>query len=390
MVLRLTMRVPKYRLALWTAFVAALFFFIIQMRILPGTSPRTAQRFTPPTNSSFRLLDGVFQLIKEDYLDERDPLQTAEGAFRGMLNSLDPLSAYLNRDLTAQYLARSPKDKQAGLVMYKKFGSFPVVAGVIAGSPAEKAGVKVGDVLTAVDRKNTLNMSLTEVNLLFRGTSEGPVQAKFLRENDTIEHPLSRGVLFQRAYSFAPQAGRPAILRIHSFDPSMTAEIRKDVLPALKGPKKSLILDLRDCAEGDLDEARTFVNLFVKANSVGSFEKRGVKTPVVCAGEAPFANLPMAVWINQGTMGPAEFVAGVLQEMRKVKTIGLPTPGMVARVELFPLKDESAVLLTTMIFSLPSGRLLWDQGLTPDAAVQAKDQSEKAFLDLTLPRIPKL
>ena len=97
----------------------------------------------------------------------------------------------------------------------------------------------------------------------------------------------------------------------------------------------------------------------------------------------------MAVWVDQASLGPAEFVAGVLQDVRKVKIIGFPTPGMVARVELFSLKDESAVVLTTMTFTLPSGRSLWDQGLTPDAAVQPKGQSEKAYLDLTLPLIPK-
>src|SRR5512136_1537322 len=134
------MRVPKYSWFLWTAFVAALLFFSIRMRILPGTTPREAQRYSAP--KGFQILDVVMQLIRDDYLDERDPVQTAEGAFRGMVNSLDPLSCYLNKDLTARYLAGG--DMDPGLIIYKRYGTFPLIAGVIENSPADKAGIKAG------------------------------------------------------------------------------------------------------------------------------------------------------------------------------------------------------------------------------------------------------
>jgi carboxyl-terminal processing protease len=383
------MRVPKYRWFLWAAFLAAFLFFTIQMRFLPGTSPRAGQRFGPPGPQGFSLLSAVMQYIRDDYLEVRDPVRTAEGAYRGMLNSLDALSCYLDGDLTSRYLARTPNEKETGLIIFKSYGSFPQVAGVVKGSPADKAGVRVGDVLTAIGHRNTLNMSLTEVTLQLEGPDETPIQAKFLRAGETLEIGLAKAVLFAKPYVLERASGRPAVLRIHTFSPSLAADIAKDVAPGLDR-SQPLIVDLRDCAEGDLEEARAFVNIFLKSDAVGSFAKRnGTKSVQACEAPALLAGLPLALWVDQGTMGPAELAAGVLQEIDKAPVIGLQTPGLVARRELFPLDDQSSVLLTTEVFSLRSGRTLWGEGLKPDAAVPAKDQSDKAFLERTLPLLAK-
>jgi carboxyl-terminal processing protease len=382
---RFKMKIPKYRLVLLTAVAAAFLFFLVQMRILPGTSQRGAYP------KGFQLMDALMDLIRNDYLEERDPVQTAEGAYRGIVNSLDPLSSYLSKDLTARYAAHSYQDMGPGLIVFKRYGTFPQVVGVVPGSPGEKAEVKLGDILSAIGHRSTLSMSLTEVNLLLAGTDEKPVEVKVLRGNETHELSLPRAALFPRAFAFSSAPGRPAVLKINHFSPSLTAKVRKDVLPALKGKKKPLILDLRNCAEGSLEEARAFTNLFLKAASVGSFEKRGgVKEPVACLAEAGLASVPVAVWAGPATIGPAEFVAGVLQEIRKAKVLGLPTPGVVALTERFPLRDESSIILVTGVFSLPSGRSLWGQGLDPDVTVPVKDQSDKAYLEKTLPLLPKI
>jgi C-terminal peptidase prc len=382
------MRVPKYRWFLWAAFVAALLFFTIQMRILPGSSPRTAQRYG--SAKGFQLLDAVWQLIRDDYLDVREAAPTAEGAYRGIVNSLDVLSGYLNKELTARYLARGTRDKDPGLVVFKRYGTFPVVAAAIEDSPARKAGLKIGDLLSAIGHRSTLSMSLAEVNLLLKGPDDGPVSIKVLRGNETLEFSVGRAVLFTSAYQLERESGLP-VLRIRYFSPSLTDDIKNNLVRGLKAQKKPLILDLRDCAEGDFEEARTLTNLFLQAENVGSLEKKGgIKETVACPEPAEIAGLPVVIWVNQATMGAAEFVAGVLQELRKVKVIGIPTPGIVAQGELFSLKDESSILLTTGIFALPSGRSLWGQGLTPDVAVTVKDQSEKVFIEKTLPLVPKL
>jgi carboxyl-terminal processing protease len=382
---RFKMKIPRYRLVLLTVFVAALLFFLVQMRILPGKSQRGAWP------KGFQLVDVLMDLIRNDYLEERDPVQTAEGAYRGIVNSLDPLSSYLNKDLTARYAARSGRDTGPGFIVFKRYGAFPLVVGVVPGSPGDKAEVKLGDLVSAIGHRSTLSMSLTEVNLLLGGTDEKPVQLKLLRGNESRELSLPRARLYPRAWAFSSAPGHPAILTIHDLSGPLVAEIRKSVLPALKGKKKALILDLRDCAGGELEEALAFTNLFVRAAAVGVIEKRGgVKEPIACPAEATLGAIPVAIWAGPATIGPAEFVVGILQEVRKSKFLGLSTPGVVARTESFSLKDESSIILVTGFFSLPSGRSLWGQGLNPDITIPVTDQSDKAYLEKTLPLLPKL
>jgi len=382
--IRSAMKVPKYRWFLLAASLAAALFFVIQMRFLPGGGKAAAPK-------GFELLDSLMRLIRNDYLEERDPVQTAEGAYRGLVNSLDPLSAYLNKDLAAKYLAKTGKETDPGVVILKRYASFPQVASVVEGSPAEKIGIKLGDLLSAVEGRNSLSMSLAETMLLLKGTDEQPVKIRVLRGNETLDLDVPRALLFSKPFTFVRAAGKPAILRIHRFAPSLDSDLRQEVLPALKDPKTALVVDLRNCQDGELEAARKFVNLFVKTADAGYFENRGgVKQAVACPAEPEMGTLPLAVWVNAGTAGPAEFAAGVLQEVRKVKVVGFPTPGLVGRTEFFSLKDESAILLTAGVFSLPSGRKLWDEGLRPDVSLPFDKLDEKSYLEKTIPLLPKL
>jgi len=379
------MRIPKYRVVLLTVLAAAFLLFATQMGLLPWKASQSSPR------TGFRLLDELFELIRNDYLEERDPVQTAEGSCRGMVNALDPLSAYLGRDLSARPRARTYKETEPGLIVFKKYGMFPQVVGVVEDSPAAKSGVLLGDLVSAIDHRNTLSMSMTEINLLLEGTDETPVLLKVLRGNESVQLSVPRARLFSQPFTWSRPPGRPPVLAIHDFPAGLVADVAKDVLPAIRSRKRPFVLDLRNCFGGEIEAAREFANLFLKADDVGSFEKKGgIREPVACPAAAEAGGPPFAIWANSATMGPAELVAGILQEVGKVKIIGVPTPGVVGRTQRFILKDESSVLLTSAVFSLPSGRSLWGQGLKPDVAVPIDGQSEKAYLAKTLPLLPKL
>jgi len=378
------MKVPKYRWFLWAATLAAAVFFVVQMGFLSRGNATMAAR-------GFELLDSLMSHIRNDYLEERDPVQTADGTFRGLVNSLDPLSAYLPQDLAASYQAPSGPETDPGIVVLKRYASFPQVVAVVEKSPAEAAGVKLGDVLSSIGGRNTLSMSLTEVKRLLRGSDEGSVDIRVLRGNDTHNLSVPRALIFPAPFTFSLTSGQPARLRIHRFENDLVSRVKRDVVPALKSRKSPLILDLRGCQDGTIDEANKFVNLFVKAADAGWFEGRdGAKEAVACPAEAELGSNPVVVWTDAGTSGPAEFAAGLLQEIRKAKVVGFETPGLVGRTKLFPLKDSSAVLLTTAVFSLPSGRKLWDDGLVPDSAIPIDKLNEKSYLEKTLPLLPKL
>jgi carboxyl-terminal processing protease len=381
---RAVMKVPKYRWVLWAATLAAAVFFTLEMGLLPHSQGATSAR-------GFELLDTLMTHIRNDYLEERDPVQTAEGTFRGLVNSLDPLSAYLSKDLAAGYESRDPRQTETGMAVLKRYASFPQVAAVLEGSPAEAAGVRLGDLVSAIGGRNTLSMSLAEVKLLLRGADEKPVEIRVLRGNDTHNLTVGRAVLFPAAYTFASPSGQPARLTIHRFDAGLAEAVRNEVGRAFKGRKSPLVLDLRACQDGTIDEAVKLVNLFVKTTDAGRFEGRGGATETVaCPGEAAFGAAPLVVWTDAATAGPAEFAAGVLQDVRKAKVVGFKTPGLVGRTALFPLKDDSLVVLTSAVFTLPSGRKLWEEGLAPDAAIPADKLNEKTYLEKTIPLLPKL
>jgi carboxyl-terminal processing protease len=378
------MKVPKYRWVLWAATLAAAVFFALEMGSLPHGRGATAPQ-------GFELLDTLMTHIRNDYLEERDPVQTAEGTFRGLVNSLDPLSAYLSKDLAADFKARTGRETETGMVILKRYASFPQVVAVFERSPAETAGVKMGDLVSAIGGRNTLSMSLTEVKLLLRGKDEKPVDIRVLRGNDTHNLTVPRAALFPAAYTFLRRAGQPARLSIHRFEAGLAEAVKREVGPAVKGRKVPLILDLRDCQDGTIEEAGKLANLFVKTPDAGRFEGRdGAKEALACPAEAELGAVPLVVWTDAGTTGPAELAAGILQEIHKAKVVGFETPGLVGRTALFPLKDDSLVLLTSAIFALPSGRKLWEDGLAPDAAVPVDQLNEKTYLEKTIPLLPKL
>ncbi len=377
-------KVPRYRWFLWAAFLAAALFFILQMGFLPGGHGA-------PAPKGFELLDSLMRLVRNDYLEERDPVQTAEGTYRGLVNSLDPLSAYLTKDLLASYKARTGMETEPGVVVLKRYAGFPQVMAVVEKSPAEALGIKTGDLLSAIGGRNTLSMSLAEVKLLLRGTNDEPVRLRVLRGGETLELSVPRALLFPAPFTFARADGKPAVLRVHRFASSLVSDLRRDVVPDLKRRKTPLVLDVRSCQDGELEEARKFVNLFAKTADAGHFESLGgAKETISCPDEPELGAIPLVVWIDAGTAGPAELAAGILQEVRKTKVVGFATSGLVGRTTFFSLKDDSAVLLTSGVFSLPSGRKLWDEGVRPDVAIPIDKLNEKSYLEKTIPLLPKL
>ncbi|HOW86675.1 MAG TPA: S41 family peptidase [Candidatus Aminicenantes bacterium] len=380
---RFAMKVPRYRWFLWAAALAAAVFFLLQMGYLSRGHATTAPR-------GFELLDTLMSHIRNDYLEERDPLLTAEGTFRGLVNSLDPLSAYLSKDLVEGYQALPDRQFEPGLVVLKRYAAFPQVVAVFDKSPAQTAGVRLGDLISAIGGRNTLSMSLTEVKILLRGTDAGPVDIRILRGNDTHNVTVARARLFPAPYTLIRTAGQPARLRIHRFDDGLAAAVKRELAAAFKTRPVPLVLDLRDCQDGTIAEAARLVNLFVKAADAGRFEGRdGAKEPVSCPAEPAFGAVPLVVWTGAGTAGPAEVAAGLLQEVRQAKIAGFETAGLAGRTTLFPLKDDSAVLLTSGIFHLPSGRKIWEDGLVPDAAIPIDKLNDKTYLEKTPPLWPK-
>lgn len=371
----------KTRAILLTVLCVLCLGILMEMTYLRAVSARSAV----PKNLD--LLETVIRLVRDHYLEEKDPVPTMDGAFRGLVNSLDGMSSFLNAESTARFLAQKGAAlKSPGLIVYKRYGAFPQVTGIIEGSPAEKQGIQVGDLVTEIDGKATPAMSLDEVDLLLNDTNGVPLALKVLRDEKTIEVSVDRVLLLPEPVAYSKQQGASGILRIGRFNSPCVSEFKTKIFPSLKAQEKPLIIDLRNCAKGDFEEARQFVNLFLKTESLGYFQKKGAAKEILAAAEEPLlGKLPLVVWINHGTLGPAEAVAAVLKEFGRAKIVGLATAGLAGKHEHFPLEDGTSVLLTSGVFCLNSGVELWGRGAQPDVQVEVDDQSSQTFLQKTQP-----
>jgi carboxyl-terminal processing protease len=374
------MTLPRPRRILPFALLAAagLFFWLERPAL-------QSSKFPPPQD--FGILASAVRHIRSDYVDEADPKRTMEGAFQGLMGSLDIMSSYLDASLMTK--AASPrKDKlfDIGLAVYKRPGVFPVVVGVGEGSPAEKAGIKVGDAVSAVDDRSTLSWSYNELRFVLKDADRKPVKIRLIHENSTSEKTLDRAPAYPVAIAWTAEKGTSGVVRVHHLFPGAAAEFKTAVLPRLSGKKEPLILDLRGCREGEIEEARAFINLFLKNDRAGTFEKKGGQKDVFACSADPVVapDLPLIVWVSPATMGPSEIAAGVLRDLKRAKIVGTATTGLTAEQKLFPLETGDGLLLTIGVFVLPSGEKIFSKGLTADAKIDLDKQTRAAYLEKTI------
>jgi len=370
----------RIKILLLTVLVFIFLFLLLEKNFLPGF----LLKLSP--NKDFELLGKVIQLIKNDYIEEANPAKTMKGAFKGMVDSLDVLSSYLDKESMLRYSQRKEANlNDIGIVLYKRYGSFPQVIGIKENSPAEKKGIQIGDFISSMDGRSTLTMSMTETNLYLKDRDKKTIKLRIFKIEETKELNIERTLLFEEPFSFAKAKGTSGILKIHQLYPPCVRKIREEIIPRLMSEKRTFILDLRDCHEGDIEESRKLINLFLKSPNIGYFEtKGGTKEILSCPDDAELEKLPLVIWTNPATIGPAEAVAGVLKEFKRAKIIGLPTLGLVAKQNFFVLDDGSGLLLTSGIFHLRSGEKLWEKGIKPDIKINEEDQTLSTYLKKSL------
>ena len=377
------MRFPRVRLVFLTACVGLCLFFVLERSFLPGVPQRASFK-------GFDLLGAVARLVRNDYIEERDPARTMEGACRGLIDSLDPVSSYFGRDATAKYLRRDSRWADVGVVLFKRsHGLFPQVAGLVEGSPADKAGIRLGDTVSAMDGRGTLDMSSLEVNLYLKDLEQKPVTLKVLRAEQAMEFTVPRALLHPDPFTLRGRARSPSSSCTAFMLPGSTTSGPRSCLSSRRASPLTCWTS-GTVPKGDIEVAGKLLNVFIRSPKIGDLERKGgIKDALACAEAPDLDRLPAAVWVNGATMGPAELVAAVLQETGKVRIIGAATPGLVSRQELFPLEDDSSVLVTSGVFTLASGKKLWEEGVSPDDRIDAADMGTAAFAKKTSALLPK-
>jgi len=373
------MKTAKNRnIILLSLFAAISLFFLLEKKFVSGLISKQTE------DKNLRILGSVIALIKEDYVEPPDPSKTMDGSFRGLVDSLDGYSCYLEKNSIELFNARKKNQLYSpGLVIYKRYGSFPVVIGVKEDSPAAKMGIKIGDTISAFNGTSTLLMNMEEANLALMSKDPESIKIKILGIGEDKEIEVARTRLSESPFSFKSSGPGSGILSIYNFTASLSSAIKKTVVPNLKKQGSPLVIDLRNCTAGDIEEARMFINIFLKKDNIGYLDGKEADKDLSCPDPAELDTLPLIIWINQATIGPAEIVAGVLQKFRNTKVVGLQSPGFTAKRDFIPLDDGSTLMLATWIFRFNEKETLWMTGVKPDKEIEPQEQTEAVYIQAT-------
>jgi carboxyl-terminal processing protease len=314
----------------------------------------------------------VLSHIKQDYVEEPDMKAVTVGAINGMLESLDPFASYLNADQYKQYLKEKGTGKgDVGLTLARRLGYLTVVD-ALPGSAAAKAGLSTNDVIESINNIATRDMPLAFAEILLQGEPGSSIEMNVLtpRQADPQKFKLVRAPLVNPAVSaklVTDQGPDPiGVISTSTLQAGRAREIAQKIADLEKQGAKRLILDLRYCGIGPVDEGIAVANLFMDKGLITySQGQKSARQDHTAASSKAVTKLPLAVLVNRGTAGAAEVAAGALLDSKRAELVGEPTYGDAAIRKAITMDDGSAVILSVAKFYTPSGKAIQDVHVTP-------------------------
>jgi carboxyl-terminal processing protease len=314
----------------------------------------------------------VLSHIKADYVEEPDMKAVTVGAINGMLEALDPFASYLNADQYKQYLKEKGTGKaDVGLTLARRLGYLTVVD-ALPGSAAAKAGLSTNDVIESINNIATRDMPLAFAEILLQGEPGSSIEMSVLtaRQADPQKMKLVRAVLVYPAVTgklVTDEGPDPiGVISTSTLQPGRAKDIAQKIADLEKQGAKRLMLDLRYCSLGSIDEGIAVSNLFMDKGLITySLGQKSPRQDHSAAGKA-VTKLPLVVLVNRGTAGAAEVAAGALLDSKRADLVGEPTYGDAAIRKAITMDDGGAVILSVAKYYLPSGKAIQDVHVTPN------------------------
>ncbi len=327
----------------------------------------------------------VLEHIQRDYVDEPNMPQVTNGALHGLLDSLDPQSSYLSPLEYSDYKQKSGTTAKAGagLAVTKRFGYISVIS-TLPDSPAEKAGLHIGDVLEKIAGFTTGQMAIEQAQLLLSGDPGATVKLSVIRRGKTEPQDvdLTLAKLAPPKLVEDRLEGDIAYLHVSEFEPGAARQIRDELVQLDHQGAHKLILDLRDCAFGEDQEGIATAQLFVSSGTIATLKGQTI-APVISSAEASKVvwTEPVSVLIGNGTAGPAEIVASAIADNQRGETVGERTYGTASYQKLIELEDGSALFLTLANYYTPGGKEIPVEGVAPTREVHSVPDDVAALSD---------
>jgi carboxyl-terminal processing protease len=342
---------------------------------LPGNGVAQSQNGRDAVYETLNLFDEAFERIRQDSVDPVADSKLIGAAIAGMLSGLDPHAAYI--DPTALKSSPSGADEDEpgiGLVVTIDNGELKVIS-PRDGSPAAKAGIEPGDLIFAIGKEPTYELTLAQAKEALHGPAGSAVTLTLRRSGGApIRVTVKRTAYQLQTVSSRVLDGNIGYLRIAGFDDGTQAALQtalQDLRQRAGGKLAGLALDLRNNAGGNFETAVKVADAFVDQGDVAVIKGRDPANLKRIAGHPGdlAKGLPIVVIVNGGTAREAELVAGALQDDRRALLLGTRTYGDGDIETLIPLDSGGAIRLTTARFLTPAGHEIEGKGLAPDLVV---------------------
>jgi carboxyl-terminal processing protease len=322
----------------------------------------------------------VLSRVKSDYVTQPDLKNVTNGAIRGLLEALDPYSTYFTPQEFKEYNAHpSPGPATVGILLSKKMG-FSTVVAVLPGSPANKAGIKAGDLIDRVDNAPTRELSVVQLQRSLAGQSGTTLSVAVVREvrGEPQIMTLTREVLRPPTVE-AKLMDDAAYVRLATFNKGKSAEIASKLKELTEGGATKIVLDLRDCAGGEVDEAVEAASLFLDKGLVTyAVGQRFPREDFPAKPNGKVFQQPLAILINQSTAGPAEIVASAILGNKRGEVVGTRSFGMGVIQKTLAVGDGSGLLLSVAKYYRFDGKTIIDNGITPSVVQTAGGETASA------------
>jgi carboxyl-terminal processing protease len=377
----------SFRGKLWVLVISGVISVYAVVGGLPfvgGLLTTSAQQPVNDSTAQMRIVESVLDHIQKDYVDEPNMEKVRLGALRGLAGGLDPYSSFLTADQVKAFDAAKASGKVGIGAEFSQISGYLYVVSAIKGSPADKAGIKAGDVIEYIDNKATRDISLYDARQLVSGDAGSTVGLRVLRSGEkpqTIK--IVRGAYKIPSTEGRIEAGKIGVVKVYSLEDGESADIRTQVQSLVKQGAQKIVLDLRGVAAGSLQEGVAVANLFIKDGELAKVLGQGNKVTQTLAADPSKVVFdgPAAVLIDLGTAGAAEAVAAAFMDRKRGEVIGEKSFGAGTEQKLFPLKSGEGLLLTVAKWASPSGNPFLGEerastGIKPSIEVKRPDTPE--------------
>jgi carboxyl-terminal processing protease len=325
------------------------------------------------------LFSEVLEKIQNEYVEEIDQAEAMDSAINGLLQSLDPYSAYMNPKIFEESQSETSGEFGGlGIEVTMESGVVKVIS-PIDGTPAARAGVKAGDYIVKINNEQVRGKTLMEAVNLMRGPVGSSIEITVRRKNlkKAKIFKITREIIEIQSVVSKLVDNKVAYIRLGAFNENSSSQLKKEISKIEKNKKLiGYILDLRNNPGGLLSQAITISDFFLDDGEIVStkgrknrenrkfFAKKGDK----------IKGKPLIVLINNGSASASEIVAGALQDQKRAVLLGETTFGKGSVQSIIPLKNRGAIRLTVSKYYLPSGKSISEVGVMPDIRVEEKGE----------------